>query len=198
MRHAERNVFIIHGYRASPERHWFPWLKQKLLADGSQVEILDMPTPQNPDYEEWLDHLDQHIGPLTGALSKNTYFVAHSLGCISLLNDLQQACPREAIGGMLLVSGFAHPLPELKLLDAFTRTRPNYEKIQRMVPKRYVVASHNDPVVPFALTKELAQKLDADFIGVDQGGHFMAQDGFTTFPLAYALVQRMMKDKACV
>ncbi|MED4253322.1 alpha/beta hydrolase, partial [Priestia megaterium] len=27
-----KQVYIIHGYGASPSNHWFPWLKEKLLA----------------------------------------------------------------------------------------------------------------------------------------------------------------------
>lgn len=32
----KKQVYIIHGYRASSTNHWFPWLKKRLLADGSK------------------------------------------------------------------------------------------------------------------------------------------------------------------
>ncbi|MBD5025023.1 hydrolase, partial [Xanthomonas citri pv. citri] len=32
-----KQVYIIHGYRASSTNHWFPWLKKRLLADGVQA-----------------------------------------------------------------------------------------------------------------------------------------------------------------
>ncbi|MBT2605987.1 alpha/beta hydrolase, partial [Bacillus sp. ISL-53] len=35
-----KQVYIIHGYGASPANHWFPWLKEKLIADDNQVLVL--------------------------------------------------------------------------------------------------------------------------------------------------------------
>lgn len=76
-----KQVYIIHGYRASSTNHWFPWLKKRLLADGVQADILNMPNPLQPRLEDWLDTLSlyQHT------LHENTYLVAHSLGCPAIL-----------------------------------------------------------------------------------------------------------------
>lgn len=72
----KKQVYIIHGYRASSTNHWLPWLKKRLLADGVQADILNMPNPLQPRLEDWLETLSlyQHT------LHENTYLVAHSLG----------------------------------------------------------------------------------------------------------------------
>jgi len=43
-----KQVYIIHGYGASPSNHWFPWLKEKLMADDHQVSVLHMPNSSDP------------------------------------------------------------------------------------------------------------------------------------------------------
>lgn len=186
--HSNKQVYIIHGYGASPQSHWFSWLKDKLLQDGIEVDILQMPTPLSPSLPEWLDYLTQHADILT----RSTYFVAHSLGCVSLLNYLQQATLKEQIGGLVLVSGFTKALPSLPVLDEFTKERSNYSQVADKVNKRAVIASKDDPIVPFSFSKDLAGEIHADFYEVEHGGHFLESDGFTTLPISYEVLSRMM------
>ena len=46
-------VFIIHGFDASPEEHWFPWLEAQLRERGIQVTRLRMPDSSYPDFDRW-------------------------------------------------------------------------------------------------------------------------------------------------
>lgn len=185
---SSKQVYIIHGYGASPANHWFSWLKEKLSADGIVVDILKMPTPLSPNLNEWLKHLFQNANILT----KDTYFVAHSLGCVSLLKHLQQTELKEQIGGLVLVSGFTKSLPSFQLLDEFTQERLDYNRIVDKVKKRAVIASKNDPIVPFSFSKELAAEIHADFYAIENGGHFLESDGFTTLPIVYDVLGNMM------
>lgn len=119
-----KQVYIIHGYRASSTNHWFPWLKKRLLADGVQADILNMPNPLQPRLEDWLDTLSlyQHT------LHENTYLVAHSLGCPAILRFLEHLQLRKQLGGIILVSGFAKSLPTLQMLDEFTQGSFDHQK----------------------------------------------------------------------
>ncbi len=182
-------VYIIHGYGASPERHWFPWLQGKLQSSEVRAAVLSMPEPLTPSCTAWIHALQQQITTLT----ENTYFVAHSLGCITLLTYLQQAHLSGTIGGLLLVSGFAASLPTLPLLDAFTRTPPDYARICQIAPKRAVLSAHDDPVVPFALSQGLARQLHADFYARTAVGHFLDETGVITLPPAYDIITAMMR-----
>lgn len=76
-----------------------------------------MPNPLEPRLEDWLDTLSlyQHH------LHENTYLVAHSLGCPAILRFLERTQLREQLGGIILVSGFAKSLSNLKMLDEFTQ-----------------------------------------------------------------------------
>ncbi|AEP89601.1 conserved hypothetical protein [Bacillus subtilis subsp. subtilis str. RO-NN-1] len=179
-----KQVYIIHGYRASSTNHWFPWLKKRLLADGVQADILNMPNPLQPRLEDWLDTLSlyQHI------LHENTYLVAHSLGCPAILRFLEHNQLRKQLGGIILVSGFAKSLPTLKMLDEFTQGSFDHQKIIESAKHRAVIASKNDQIVPFSWSKELAQQIDAALYEVQHGGHFLEDEGFTSLPIVYDIL----------
>ncbi|WP_026679411.1 RBBP9/YdeN family alpha/beta hydrolase [Fictibacillus gelatini] len=186
-----KQVYIIHGYGASPANHWFPWLKDKLIADGNQVSVLHMPNSSDPKKEEWLKTLANSIKNL----DNNTYFVTHSLGSITLLNYLEQLEQLPPFGGFILVSGFSEPLSSLPSLDPFTENKVDYKKIISATHSRAVIAAKDDDIVPFQLSQNLSNQLDASFYPVEKGGHFLEDDGFTAFPLVYDLLNQMMKMK---
>lgn len=189
---SKKRVYIIHGYGASPSSHWFPWLKKKLSEKGITADVLRMPNAKSPDLDRWLNHLSLDVD----GLSRDTYFVAHSLGCVTLLNYLQQMNASPQIGGFILVSGFAKPLPSLPVLDAFTRQPLNGHKIMLSAKKRVVISAKDDPVVPFSFSKELARQIQADFHETESGGHFLESNGFITFPLVWALLIAMIHPPA--
>lgn len=185
-------VHIIHGYSASPSDHWFPWLKRELEADGHAVTIHPMPDSDAPDADAWKRTLERRI-PATGP---GTFFVAHSLGCISLLHYLDALPEGTTIGGIVLVSGFSQPIASLPELDAFTAPSVSFPAIQALTPRRVVIASANDPIVPFAHTVHLQTMLDARLITVERGGHFLASDGFTEHPAVLRALARMLSGSA--
>lgn len=184
-----KQVYIIHGYGASPANHWFPWLKEKLIADDNQVSVLHMPNSSDPKKEEWLETLANNIKNL----DNNTYFVTHSLGSIALLNYLEQLELLPNFGGIILVSGFSESLSILPSLDPFTVKKVDYKKIISATSSRAVIAAKDDHIVPFQLSKNLSKQLDASFYPVEKGGHFLEDDGFITFPFIYDILNTMMK-----
>jgi predicted alpha/beta hydrolase family esterase len=180
-------VFIIHGYGASPSDHWFSWLAQALERRGAAVTILDLPRPDAPTPETWQRALREQIAEPDA----RTWFVAHSLGGIALLRYLTQAADIRRIGGFVLVSGFNAPLPALPQLDAFVVPDLDTPRLVRMAAQRIVVAAEDDAVVPYASSRHLAEALDARFVSVARGGHFLRSDGYTQFPLLLGLIEGM-------
>ncbi|WP_226530380.1 RBBP9/YdeN family alpha/beta hydrolase [Metabacillus niabensis] len=185
-----KQVYIIHGYGASPANHWFPWLKEKLIADGNQVSVLHMPNSSDPNKEEWLDTLTNEIKNV----NNKTYFVTHSLGSITLLNYLDQLDPLPSFGGFIIVSGFSEPLSSLPSLNPFTVTIVDYKKIISATNSRAVIAAKDDYIVPIQLSKNLSKQLDTSFYPVEKGGHFLEEDGFTSFPLVYDILNNIMRN----
>ncbi|MGW9019166.1 RBBP9/YdeN family alpha/beta hydrolase [Priestia megaterium] len=184
-----KHIHIIHGYGASPSSHWFPWLKEKLIADDHQVSILQMPNSSDPKKEEWLETLANKIKNL----DTNTYFVTHSLGSITLLNYLEQLDPLPDLGGFILVSGFSEQLSSLPSLDPFTVKKVDNQRIISATNSCAVIAAKDDYIVPCELSQNLSKQLDASFSPVEKGGHFLEDDGFITFQLVYDILNNMMK-----
>jgi predicted alpha/beta hydrolase family esterase len=182
-----KQVYVVHGYNASPTSHWFPWMKEKLSEKGVAVDILKMPNSSEPNLDAWTRHLSRSC-----ELNDDSFFIAHSLGTITLLRYLEQAEGKERIGGFLLVSGFSKPLPELSLLDEFTRDPLDFDSIVNITSHRLVLASRDDPIVPFTYSKELAERIRAEFHQVEKCGHFLGIEGFTTLPIVYDLVSKAM------
>ena len=47
------NVIIIHGSYGSPEKNWFPWLKEELKKSGINTFVPRFPTPKNQNLDTW-------------------------------------------------------------------------------------------------------------------------------------------------
>ena len=172
------NVYIIHGFMASPSDHWFQWLKGKLEERGVSAKVLALPDSSVPNPIVWQQTLSENIDQL----NENTFLVAHSLGSVSVLNYLENREGDKSIGGLILVSGFVAPLPELPQLDSFVDNQIDFEKIVKVAPQRAVIGSPQDLIVPYSLTEALARGLRVDLYSIDDAGHFLAEDGYDSFP----------------
>ncbi|WP_304210236.1 alpha/beta hydrolase [Helicobacter canis] len=186
-----KEVYIIHGFNSTSEYAWIPSVKKDLQDLGYSVKALDMPTPDKPSLEQWIEHLNRQVT----TLDSSTYFITHSLGGIALLQFLSQAELKKdsKIGGIILVAPFDKPLEILPILNNFTQTKPNYKALQKHLNLAVVISSKDDKIVPHALSKEVAKSLNARLIATDKGGHFMDQDGFYSLPLATQIFKDLQK-----
>mgnify|MGYP001110104106 CR=1 FL=1 len=184
---ASKRLFIVHGFMAGPDHHWFGWLKKEAELLGMTVHIPAMPDPMAPDETAWLSALQAAVGEPDG----DTWFVGHSLGCITILRYLDQQPPGRPAGGVIMVSGFSDAVPALPELEPFTRAPLDAAQLIRHIPQRIVVASLNDEIVPPALTLRLSQQLNAPFYGLPESGHFLDRDGFSELPLVAGLLRRL-------
>ncbi len=185
-----RQIFVLHGYSASIDDHWFLDLKHQIENENTKVTLIPFPDSENPDAEAWQKVLDQNIP----VVNENTYLVAHSLGVITLLHFLQRH-DYQNIGGIILVSGFSGPISDFSSLDGYitkSKVDTNYFK---GIKKKLVYLSDNDDLVPPKLTIELAKEIDAPYITVPNGGHFLGREGYTTFPQVVNSLKEMLESK---
>src|SRR3989338_4313764 len=80
----QKRAFLIHGWEGRPDGNWFPWLALELKALGWEVNAPQMPNAATPKVSEWLKFLKDYVGKP----DKDTYFVGHSLGCITIARYL--------------------------------------------------------------------------------------------------------------
>ena len=184
------HIYIIHGYSASPADHWFFWLKEKLEEENNKVTIIDLPTPLTPNPIEWNEALKKQIK----VIDENSFFIAHSLGCITLLKFLEESFFEKQIAGYMLVSGFNDSIPTLKQLNNFLKSKLDYHKLNKITKNKIVISAKDDYVVPIILSERLSFLFNADFIPLEKGGHFMASDGYHKFPFLLTEFKKLKFD----
>ncbi len=173
-----KRVFIIHGWEASPESNWFPWLKTELEENGIVAIVPAMPDSARPDCEAWINCLKA----IVGKVDEDTFFVGHSLGPIAILRFLETLPDGKKAGGVIMVAGFSESLGILETESFFQRPL-DYEKVKRSAKKFVVINSDDDPYVPMEKGDILRVKLGAELIVLKGYGHLNAGNGFFELPI---------------
>lgn len=187
-------AFIIHGFMAKPSDHWFPWLKECLEQEKIDVFIPELPDSGSPKLDEWMATLQNDIGS-----AANTWLIAHSLGCVTILRLLERLPEDEMPQGIILVSGFNESLPlwkqyGLTRMEEFTSPPVEMKRTIKKIKHRYVIASLNDMIVPTEMSLRLSQQLNAPFYALPDSGHFLGDDGITELPLVLELLKNNVKE----
>ncbi len=181
-------AYIVHGYQAAPQHHWFPWLSGKLAEHNIATHCIALPESHHPDFHRW----QQTLADTIATANQHTLLIAHSLGCITLLHYLSAQRPQR-LGGLLLASGFDERLPRLPELDDYIgQARIDHTAIRAATPHIYHFISDNDSIVPPALSHKLADTLGGHTDIIPQGGHLLGSDGFTELPPAWQAVQNIL------
>ena len=181
-----RRVIIVHGYAATPQDHWFPWLQEALLTEGIDTMVVAMPTPEKPQAPQW----EASLKAALGTPDAGTWVVAHSLGSITALRVLEGLPQPWRLGGLILVSGFTGPLDSLPVLDDYLAHGVDVKRVASTINARYMIRSDTDPYVPPIASDELAARLDAIVQVQPDAGHFLAEDGISVLPAVLELLRR--------
>ncbi len=172
-----KNMFIIHGYQATTESHWFEWLANEMKQFGYSTEIVYLPNTNQPNLKEWITAIQNN---LQNKLNSETIIVAHSLGVITILDYLSRLQHGPTIKGLYLVSGFNEQLKNLPELNHYiSQTQIDFHNInaQNIV----TLAGSHDPIVNIEATDRLSRELNTETLHVSHEGHFLDSDGYKTF-----------------
>ncbi|MFJ8533285.1 RBBP9/YdeN family alpha/beta hydrolase [Streptomyces sp. NPDC093591] len=95
---------ILHGWQNHrPEDHWQHWLTDRLTDIGHQVVYPQLPDPDDPELEVWLEELTRHLGKLDARSER--VVVAHSLSAVLWLHAAARGLPGlDAVDRVLLVA----------------------------------------------------------------------------------------------
>ncbi|MCD8919467.1 RBBP9/YdeN family alpha/beta hydrolase [Staphylococcus gallinarum] len=183
-----KQLFIIHGYQASTNSHWFQWLADKMAKYSYKTQIVYLPNSKNPDFKQWEQALKDN---LDNKLNSQTIIVAHSLGVITTLNYLSKLNQMPKIKGLFLVSGFIQTLNNIPELD-------NYIQQCKVTPENiqashiYSIAANQDPVVNIKSSEQLSNAFNIDTYTIQHNGHFLGNEGYETFSELYNLISKTL------
>lgn len=177
----KKRVIIVHGYKGKPETNWKPWLRQELEAKGVKVDVPEMPNTDHPLATEWVAKLTETVGRPT----RDTYFVGHSLGCITILRYLETLNEDQKIGGVILIAGFGERFPKYQSRshDTFFDHTLDWSRIRDRCYNFVAIHSEDDPSVDVAQLDLFVDKLGAKPLLVHGFGHFGSPDGIFEIPL---------------
>jgi len=170
--------FIIHGSIGNPNSHWFPWLKDQLIAQGHEAFAPAFPNPPNQSLDNWM----KEFAPLLDQVDEETVFIGHSLAPAFILSILEKL--NTPIKACYFISGFLGSIGDEEydpINKTFTEKEFNFDKIKQNCNKFVCFASDNDPYVPFKKMEDFAKELDSEFIVVKGAEHFQDNSGFTSF-----------------
>jgi predicted alpha/beta hydrolase family esterase len=187
-----KKVFIVHGYGGEPNGGWRPWLMGKLAKIDIWACSLAMPNPNNPNKDEWVNKITRELGEP----NEDIFLVGHSLGVPALLNYIESLPIDKKIGGMVLISGITHIIPNKERynpINHFFNKDFNYEKIKNVCKNFVVIHGDDDMNVPFSQAVELSKNLSCELIIIKNGGHLNGSAGWYELPEAFNSLEKMCK-----
>lgn len=163
-------IILIHGYKASPQFGWFPWIERELRALGFDVFIPELPNPEEPDRDVWNETLVKACTPLT----ENDIIVGHSLGGAAALRMLEAAEARSTPHALVLVS-----TPWMIKDDRFRGfffSELDFEVLMWRASKFVVIHAVDDTVIPVEHGRRYAAALHGVLVTPEIGGHFQGTE----------------------
>jgi len=149
---------LLHGYKGSPERNFFPWLKNELEARGHTVVVPKLPDPNKPNVDEQVKFVLDSV-----ALDENTILLGHSLGSVIAMKVLERADVR--IRKLILVAGFLDTRINVdRGYFGTTDWNIDTEKIKNSAREILIMRPKNDSAIPSDQALKLKRALGGEII----------------------------------
>ncbi|MCX4682790.1 alpha/beta hydrolase [Kitasatospora purpeofusca] len=188
-------IVVSHGYGASADSVWFPYLTERLAAVGHRVTVPRLPHTEAPRLGPWRETFGD--AAVAAGPAGSTVLVGHSIGGVNVLRFLEQHDP-EANGvfaGVLLVATSAHEVGYDELAPFFEGGF-DWERIRRSARHFRVLQAMDDPVNqpdPAEHVRLLVEGLGATAVVTPTGAHFGATpDDHVEVPEAVRLVTELL------
>lgn len=162
---AETLFLTVPGLASSGPNHWQTKWEQKNPSHFKRVEQDNWDWPVKHD---WVNKLQEEVEKL----SKPTILVAHSLGCLTVVNWAMQFSSPYIVGALLVAPADAEASKRLTFVVGF------HEIPQEKLPfPSVVVASSNDRYASISRSEKFAKDWGSQFINLGKKGHINAVSG---------------------
>lgn len=112
--------------------------------------------------------------------------MTHGFGSIAALKFLEET--HHHIEGFFSIAGFKEDAQDIDEDVDLKGVTIDYDKIKEQVDKFYGLTSKDDQYVSYKETQRLMNTLNGHTRVVEDGGHFLEEEGFVTFT---SLINRM-------
>jgi len=159
-------AILIHGYKATPDSNFWPWLKRELIDRRFEVVMPELPNPAEPDRDAWTKAVLDSVGPLTD----QDIIIGHSLGGATALRFLEAAEARTTPHACILIS--TPWMIKDERFRSFFLTELDHDVLMWRASKFVVIHAKDDPVIPFEHAERYAEVFHARLVAPETGGHF--------------------------
>ncbi len=176
---------IIHGCPSNIEKamnpetrthdkHWIPWIKEKLTERGIKVETPLMPEPWHPDYGKFKSEFEKY------EVNEDTILIGHSCGCAFLVRWLGET--NQKISKLILVAPWKIPDGDDEARQRFY-IYPIDETIKDRVRKIVMFTADDEEDDGKESSKIFHKALGGEIIELKGRGHYIMGDmGTIEFP----------------
>ena len=181
----ERNCIIVHGCPSGPEgerdvetrsfdKHWMPWVRERLIEQSIPTLTPIMPDPWAPDYASFRQEFEKH------PVSERTILIGHSCGCAFLVRWLGES--KQKIDTLALVAPWKIPRAGDPLRKAFY-DYPIDETIRHRVRRILMFTSDTEMEDGKKSLVIYRAALGGDIVDLPGKGHYTIADmGTHEFP----------------
>lgn len=179
-------LLIVPGFGGSGPLHWQSWIAKKY---ESAIWVNDLPLLE-PKIHIWANAICRAIDQIEGEI----LILAHSFGCLA--SSLAIARHPQRVAAAILVapasparfSENGHILPE----HDGTKTIKHLLPTQPLAVTGLVIASENDPWMPFNQAAKLAKNFGFPTINLGLSGHINVDSGHGPWPLIDVLIGNLI------
>lgn len=156
---------IVHGNGGgSGSDHWYPAVAASLRAAGHEVLTPDMPDPVLARAAYWLPYLREEIGA-----DEHTVLVGHSSGAVAAMR-YAETTPIHA--SVLVGVCYTDLGMDDEKASGYYDAAWRWEQIRANQRWVSVFAAPDDPWIPIAEARHVADELGADYLELPGRGHF--------------------------
>jgi predicted alpha/beta hydrolase family esterase len=175
-----REILLLHGVEYHrPPGHWLHRLAEALRAQGERVSYPQLPEPDEPTLEHWLEAIAGELAALDGG---ERIVVCHSLSCMLWLHHCTRATSDQRVDRVLLV---APPSPSIFWPAVASFLPPALDPAPLAAAARSgtrLVCSDDDPYCPEGAQALFGAPLELDVDLIPGGGHLSEADGYGLWP----------------
>lgn len=156
------------------DKHWIPWIKEKLISNGIEVETPLMPDPWEPSYEKFKGAFDSF------EVDEDSVLIGHSCGSAFLVRWLGDT--KKNVSKLILVAPWKIPDQD----DNFRKSFYGYsidQTIKNRVGNIVIFTSDNEEEEGKESARIFHGALGGEVVNLPGRGHYTQGDmGTTQFP----------------
>jgi len=173
-----RSFLILHGVEnRRPAGHWQHDLAQRLRERGEQVIYPQLPDPDQPALDSWIEAIDAGLGMMRG----ERVVACHSLACAAWFH-LAAGRDEPPAGRVLLVSPPGPAAFAWDVIAGFTPGPLDLARLKLAATTPRLACSDNDPYCPEGAAEVYGRPLGCDVDLLAGAGHVAIADGYGPWP----------------